>query len=829
MSWSADPELLQMFLDEVAERSQRLIEGGKAMKSGGVDDEMSSVMLREGHTIKGTARVMGFEAISDAGKMIEDLWRAVKAGDVEPYPNLGRCLVALSETLNDATKADPDTGSPEMVDAMEKLNRATGYMLGEPADGSAEPASTPAPPPPAADADAEIADVVQLPGALTVEQIQEPVPETVEPPPAPPSEVTAPPVSPQETAPTPAPEVAAPPVPAEATAPPAAEPVRKPFDPFRNRYVDTDPAPTSPAPEPPPVVAAPAQPGASQQAKPFPQSPGAVAGQSISPDSVQGHESIGTVISDDPEVYGPDLGGLLGALENWASGQTIQVSAGRLYRLINYVASMRVELDSMLAEMRYAPTVTLEMVEHMTDLVRATSALEMNAMELGAVPVRQMTNTLPQLVRYLAKKLGKEIRFEIQAVDDLDIDRQVLDKISDPVRQLIVNAINHGIESPDVREAAGKVATGVISVSLARRGASFEVVVADDGAGINYAMVHQLAVAQGLVAEDAPIDPETLRPIIFFPGFTTTAGDELNSVGAGLSNVADAVESLYGRIRIESHDGVGTTVTLVVPTVRDLQRVLIVDSGGMKWGIPEAVVDAVIPIESAPIRVEGERQSLHFEGNELPVATIASVVGATDNRQTTQVVAISHRAGKAALTVTDVLGIREVAAKELGPVVASPSHITGAALMGGGDVVLVLDAGAVVQLCQAVPQPVAARARVLVVDDSQGARAVIAGSLASSGFSTSVAESAFEAMEILNEERVDALVVDFSMPAQDGVQFVNKVRGAGIQIPIIMLSGVAKTADQERALEAGVNAFFEKADFREGALAAQLRALLGSG
>lgn len=811
-----------MFLDEVAERSQRLIEGGKAMKSGGVDDDMSGIMLREGHTIKGTARVMGFEAISDAGKMIEDLWRAVKAGEVEPYPNLGRCLVALSETLNDATKADPDTGSPEMVDAMEKLNRATGYMLGEPIDEADKPAPAPvAPaPPPEADTGAEIADVVQLPGALTVEQVQEPVTEVVETPP-----VAAPPPTPPP-APTPAapPEEAAPPPP-EVMAPPVAEPApppaAAPFDPFKKRYVEQDPVPAAPAaPAPPPVVAPAAEPVAPAE--------GVVSARSVPLDQDAGPEFIGTVVPGDPEVYGPDLGGLLGALENWASGQTIQVSAGRLYRLINYVASMRVELDSMLGEMQYAPSVTADMVKHMTDLVKATSALEMNAMELGAVPVRQMTNTLPQLVRYLAKKLGKEIRFEIQAVDDLDVDRQVLDKISDPVRQLIVNAINHGIELPAVREAAGKSATGVISVSLARRGASFEVVVADDGSGINFGIVHQLAVAQGLVAADAAMDVETLRPIIFFPGFTTTAGDELNSVGAGLSNVADAVESLYGRIRIESEDGVGTTVTLVVPTVRDLQRVLIVDSGGMKWGIPEAVVDAVMPIESAPIRAEGDRQMMDFEGSELPVAPIASVVGATDKRPATQVVAISHRAGSAALTVTDVIGIREVAAKELGPVVAGPSHITGAALMGGGDVILILDAGAVVQLCQAVPQPVAARARVLVVDDSQGARAVIAGSLASSGFSTSVAESAFEALEVLKETHIDALVVDFSMPAQDGVELVKKVRAAGIQIPIVMLSGVAKTADQERALEAGVNAFFEKADFREGALAAQLRSLLGT-
>jgi two-component system chemotaxis sensor kinase CheA len=774
-----------MFLDEIAERSTRLIDGGQAMQKGGADAEMAGIMLREGHTIKGTARVMGFEAISVAGKMIEDLWRGVKSGEIEPYPNLGRALVALAESLPDATGADPDAGSEAMNEAMERLNRATGYMLGDAV--------------PAADQPAPAAEPADVAGQPAEEAIEEPMAEVV---PLPGALQTA--VPPQEPAAPPEPDPE--PVPAAADPPPAPEPGPAAPPPAEE---PAEPARRPPVPEP-------------EVAAPPPVAPRQV------PLATPG-EMIGSVVDEEAEVYAPDLGGLLGALENWASGQTIQVSAGRLYRLINYVAGLRVELDSLLAQLRYQPTVSVEMVDHMADLVRSTAALELNAMELGAVPVRQMTNTLPQLVRYLAKKLEKEVRFEISAADDLDIDRQVLDKISDPVRQLIVNAVNHGIESPAEREAAGKAATGVIAVTLTRRGNSFEVVVADDGAGIDYAMVRQLAVSQGLVAADSPVDDDALRPILFFPGFTTSPGGELNSVGAGLSNVADAVESLYGRIRIESTLGEGTTVTIVVPTVRDLQRVLIVDSGGMKWAIPEAVIDEVIPIESAHITSSGGRRTLTLENRELPVAPIADIVGAVDTRSEKQVVAIAHRAGFAAVTVNEVVGIREVAAKELGPVVAGPSHITGAALMGGGDVVLILDAGSVVQLCQAVPRPVAPRARILVVDDSQGARAVIAGSLASSGFSTSVAESAFEALEVLGEEHVDALVVDFSMPVEDGVDLVRKIRATKNNLPIVMLSGVAKEEDQQRAIEAGVDAFFEKADFREGALAAQLRTLLDQG
>jgi CheY-like chemotaxis protein len=176
-----------------------------------------------------------------------------------------------------------------------------------------------------------------------------------------------------------------------------------------------------------------------------------------------------------------------------------------------------------------------------------------------------------------------------------------------------------------------------------------------------------------------------------------------------------------------------------------------------------------------------------------------------------------------------VHGIREVAAKELGPLLAGPSHITGAALLGGGEVVLVLDAAAVVSRTRSVPVEDSPGSRVLVVDDSIGARAVVSGALASSGFVTSVASSAAEALDILAGREIDALVVDFSMPQQDGAELVAQVRERGITVPVVMLSGVATEDDKTRSKEAGVDVFFDKADFREGALAETLRGMLASG
>ncbi len=770
-----------MFLEEIEERVARLIEGGQAMQRGEVDAELSGAMLREGHTIKGTSRVMGYEAISRAGWLIEQLWRGIQHGDIDPYPNLGRAIEALATTLPAAAKADPDTGTPELTEAIAQLNRVSGVG----GDDEPTPPSPPAPPIP----------------------------------PSPPN-----PPPPPSSGPPPAPEGSAGGAsgPSDVVGAPERDAADATSDEEEGKGATVVPLPGAFE-----AVRAPEIPVAAEQtAAPEPASASSI---EFDVDSDDAAEWTGS-----PSVSGPDLGGLLGALESWATGQTMMVSAGRLYRLINYVAGVRIELQALAKRLGAAAgeDLTDEYVggvrQDIETIAETTVELEADALGLAAVPVKEMTNTLPQLVRYLSKKLGKEVRFEVVSDEDLALDRQVLDIVSDPIRQLIVNAVYHGVETPADREALGKPATALVSLMMTVKNHKLEIVVNDDGGGVNWPAVRLAAVEQGYYEASEPSDPEKLQPILFFPGFSTSPDSELGSVGSGLSNVAEAVESLYGRIRLESSDS-GTTVTVVVPTTRDLQRVLIVDAGNMKWGIPEAAIDEVVPVADAKITVGGGgRRTLFIDDQEHRVVSLADLVGATDPRPETKFVRLTHRIGCAAVGVQRVLGVREVAAKELGPLLAGPSHITGAALLGGGDVVLLLDAGSLVQRSQDVPQPLTPGARVLVVDDSQGARAVVSGALASSGFTTSVAGSAAEALEVLAEQEVDALVVDFSMPNEDGVELVHQVRELYAGLPIIMLSGVATPEDQERAVNAGVDAFFNKADFREGALAEALRTTIES-
>jgi CheY-like chemotaxis protein len=292
--------------------------------------------------------------------------------------------------------------------------------------------------------------------------------------------------------------------------------------------------------------------------------------------------------------------------------------------------------------------------------------------------------------------------------------------------------------------------------------------------------------------------------------------------------VARAVETLFGRIKLESTAGVGTTVTLTVPTSVALQRVLMLEEAGVKWGLPEAVVDEVIPILGAAV-VDGEKgPGLEWHGRTIPIVSFGELVGSSSHNAT-HILITSHRLGEMAVTAEAVEGVREVAVKELGPVLSGPSHISGAALLGGGDVVLVLETATIFDRSFGDPRPASGQgSRVLVVDDSVGARAVVSGALASSGFSTSVASSVAEALDVLQTEGADAVVVDFSMPHEDGIALIDQVRARFGDLPIVMLSGVATHEDQERARRAGVDAFFEKTDFREGALAQALREMLES-
>ncbi|MDJ0960285.1 MAG: response regulator [Acidimicrobiia bacterium] len=764
MSWSADPELQEMFLSELDERSARLVEGAQAARNDDVDRDVAGAMMREGHTVKGTAKVMGFEAVSVAGQMIEIVWRSLHKGEMGGGIELSRALEMAARAIPDAGRGDPNAASEDLVEAVSWLKE-----LVPGADVPDLQPSTEAEDPVEADepvAESEPADDEDRPRP-TLELVKD-VPEAdVEP-------VVEPPATDDAAS-----------APLQAIDADAAVPV--------DATVPMVPV-TDPSPEPMPdgYVAA-----ARPRVRPTTRPSGA-------------------------------LGSLVESVEGWARDHSTMVNAALLYEMMNHIAELRVEAHGLVAridELVKGQDEDGQLARANARAVRvAAERLQIDALGLGSVPFQAIVSPLPQLVKFVSGKMQRNVRFELHADELLSADREVLDRLADAIRQLVVNSVFHGIEPPDVREAAGKDPEGVISVTAVMRERMLEVTVADDGAGVDWDLVRAIAIEENRLAADAP--PEALPGVLFQAGFTTRAADGGLGGGNGLDVVATAVESLYGRAVMESTLGHGTEVKMTVPGFRSLQRLFVVDAGGVGWGFPEAAVDEVMPIAEIEVDEAGEERSIVWDGQRIPLRSLGEIVGADQWGGELHVVVLRHRFGDAAVTVNGVDGVREVAVKSLAGSVTAPQHVTGAAFMGGDDVVLVLDPGSLVagQGAGAIIDRPAAR--VLVVDDSMGARAVVSGSLASSGFTTSVAGSVAEALEVLEQIEVDALVVDYAMPNADGVALVEAVRKRTDRLPIVMLSGVADESDRERAAAAGVDAFFDKADFREGALAETLWSLL---
>jgi len=824
-----------MFLDEVAERSRQLVDGAAAVGDGEVDADVAGAMLREGHTIKGTGRVMGYEEVSTAGELLEEVWRGLHHGEIPPSSRLGAALrdlaAALPEAIEEpavlvepmaAVRALVGGETPAVPEETTGPDEDAVVIPFEPrgGDGRAGSGTGPGGPATGISDDAAPAEPEDGPRDVAPPEPAEPATEV----PARPDTGAEPDgedgvaeAGAGETA--DGPDVAVPVADEGAVSPGAA---------FLEFTVEAA------GPEPRPVIEVDAEQPIILVDGTFEQLDEAGTEVPDAPMLFRRDARSGDTADEEAEAdvfAARDLGGLLGALQTWANGESVVVNAGRLFRLINDLASVTLEVEALAQEAdrliggEISVAELSEMVEALREVARMTGSLEREATGLASIRLSTVTGTLPQLVRYVGKKMGKTATVELTG-DDLLVDRQVVERLGEPIRQVVVNAVVHGIESPEEREAAGKPPTAVVHVDARLVDDVLEVEITDDGRGIDWDLVQARATAAGLVDDDA--GEEALRSVVSREGFSTLSQvDDLGGDGGGLARVRTVVEELYGTFTIDSQPGKGTTVTLAVPARRALQRALVVGAGHHHWGLPAAAVEGVMPLGDAHARVVADGSQMVWKGAEIPVLPFSPLVGVEMTVMPTHLVVVSSPTGSVAVGVERLVGYRPVAVKELGPLVGGLDFVTGAALLGGDEVVLLVDAVKLAERVTAVDAPpIGPIRRVLVVDDSKGVQQVVAGALSSAGFATYTAGSVSEALKILRETEVDAIVVDFSMPKTDGVALAHMVRGRFGAIPMVMLSGVAGEEDRRRALEAGVDAFFDKADFREGALAATLRELI---
>lgn len=802
MAVQNDPDLDSLFREELTERASSLSEGAKAVIDGAVTPEIAGKMVREGHTIKGTGRVMGHEVIARGGETCEVIWRWIQHGELEPSMMLGRALSHLVDSLPEALGGSGH-GVSGAIDAIRTL-------VGDPAKLAELP---------------EPMEEVLVDIDIDVEPIDVAVHEQ------------------------PAAAVAA----AEAeVANDDGEEDDGEDDPDEDDGDDQDdgqaiaeatgalvfePGSSGRLQAPvvaPEIIRSAFAGGAGHAAagahRPQPDEPAAVAQSTDEIDISFLDVESSAIDGEAGSAYG--LGGLAGAVETWAAEESVPVNAGRLFRLINDVAALRMDLQSLSthagqvlrsAEARSIPAAE-SAFEAMETARRASLDLQENALGLTAVSLANTTSTLSQLLKYLAKKCDKSVELVVEGEDTI-VDRQMVDRIGEVIRQLMVNAIVHGIEVPADRVKTGKSATGTVSVNITSDEQYVTVEVNDDGAGIDWTAVRETALGTGILEGDP--SGEDLRTALFSAGFSTNpCSSEFTRDGDGLSRITQIVEEVYGSLTMNSSsDGVAFTITM--PTHRALQSAHIFQAGERSWGIPEAAVLDSLLVADIDISVSERGSTIQYEGEPIPYATFAATAGLEVEGLPAEILVIQSPLGPIAMSVDKIMDVREVATKDLGPLLSGTSAVTGVALLGGDDTVLLVDAGRLaLKLRDDDKKPAGPVHMVLVVDDSQGVRQVVSGVLASHGFATIAAGSVADALAALGSNKVDALVVDFSMPRADGVALIHLVRQRYGRIPIVMLSGVASEEDKARAEKAGADAFFDKSDFARGALVEKLASLI---
>jgi chemosensory pili system protein ChpA (sensor histidine kinase/response regulator) len=474
---------------------------------------------------------------------------------------------------------------------------------------------------------------------------------------------------------------------------------------------------------------------------------------------------------------------------------------------------------------------------------RLTRDLQRDLMRVRMVPFSSISERLFRVARQSAKELDKRVNLDIRG-SAVEIDRSVLEQMAAPFEHLLRNAIVHGIESRERRGASGKAETGELLVQVSQQGNEVVIQFNDDGAGLDLAKIRAKARAAGLLAEGVEISDHEASDLIFEPGFSTAdALTELAGRGVGMDVVRSEAQALGGRVAIASEFGKGARFTIHLPLTLAVTQVVLTASAGKTYALPSILVEQVLQMKEAALVEAQAAGSVQFQGQKVALHYLPNLLGERDahapSQRSSPVMILKSGVDRLAVQVDDVQGNREVVIKNIGPQLSRMIGISGATVLGSGEIVLILNPVALsLQMAHhpaAQPAPDAAGpARpagrdsvIMVVDDSLTVRKVTQRLLEREGYRVILAKDGVDALEHLQETIPDLMLVDIEMPRMDGFDLTRNIRGndSTQSVPIIMIT--SRTADKHRnyALDLGVNAYFGK-PFQEDMLLAAIAGLL---
>jgi two-component system chemotaxis sensor kinase CheA len=445
------------------------------------------------------------------------------------------------------------------------------------------------------------------------------------------------------------------------------------------------------APAPPPALEEPAPQIASDAAMPEPQA-AAAAGAPLPPPETAPEKS--TPVPAAAKAAAGEAGKASVAAP--AAATTIRVDLDKVDRVVNMVGEL-VIAQAMLGQVvqDLPEAMSARMMQILEEVTHHTRELKDSVMSMRAQPVKSVFQRMPRLVRELSAKTGKSITLEMRG-ETTEVDKTIIERLSDPLTHIIRNSADHGIETPDVRRAAGKPEEGTIILSAEHRGGRIVIEIKDDGAGINSERVLKKARERGLVSADAVLTEDEINNLIFMPGFSTAETvSDISGRGVGMDVVRRNIQDLGGRINLKSERGKGMIIQLTLPLTLAVMDGMVVRVGTETYVLPmAAIVECLRPGQSEVHNLLGTHGTLHLRGEIVPMVHLGDALGVPSSLNSGDGVVIIIEAGegiKLGLAVDDLLGHQQVVIKSIEENYGAVPGIAAATILGNGRVAFILD------------------------------------------------------------------------------------------------------------------------------------------
>ncbi|MEG6585903.1 chemotaxis protein CheA [Dendrosporobacter sp. 1207_IL3150] len=383
------------------------------------------------------------------------------------------------------------------------------------------------------------------------------------------------------------------------------------------------------------------------------------------------------------------------------SGQSVRVDIDKLDSLLNLVGELvinKTRLEQIGITHRLA-----DLVETIEQMDRVTTDLQSVVMKVRMVPVGQVFNRFPRMVRDLSRDLNKEVNLIIQG-EETELDRTVIDEIGDPLVHLLRNSIDHGIEKPNERQAKGKNPIGEIRLIARHEGNNVIIIVEDDGKGINSDVIKNKALQKGLItqAEADKMDANDAVRLVFLPGFSTAeVVTDVSGRGVGMDAVKNKIESLGGMVDVETKLNEGSKFKIRLPLTLAIIQALLVKVSQEIYAIPLGSIDSTISVTTEDIKTIQNQEVILLRGQIIPIIRLANKLNVpqkgNDSQEELFVVVVHMGEHRAGIIVDNLIGQQEIVIKSLGKLLAGIKVIAGATILGNGQVALILDVGALMQ------------------------------------------------------------------------------------------------------------------------------------